>query len=174
MKKILQLPEKLQMLIHEGRLPTQGAIDLLDSPQESWGDILATATAENGKVNSQKIRSAVRESQVSPLVDFEDADAMLAGLENHPVMASTEDKPATTARAKPRSMAELRKFIAQRVRGDKQEWEMDPAIETFLKVFSQWLQGRRTDDSMDNALNGLLEAEVSEVSEEEENEEATE
>jgi hypothetical protein len=89
---------------------------------------------------------------------------------NHPaVKGGTKGKPAADAEPScpPRSLANLRKFIDERTPGDKQKWGVDPAIEECLKTLRKWLQGKKTDQQLDNALNRLCEAQPSELEESE-------
>jgi hypothetical protein len=91
------------------------------------------------------------------LADFENADDMFGAIANG--AAETEGPQ----KSKPRTMAELRKFIEQRLPGPKQEWNMDPAITEFLKAWKGYMLGKRTETSLDNALIKLLNAEVTGV-----------
>ena len=161
LKRLLQLPEKVQMLVHEGRLPTNGAIDLLDAAPEDRDRILAEATSEEGKINGQKIRTSVRDTQ--PLADFQTTDEMHKGLAegSHPIATPNPGTPVQQPpRAKPRSLAELRRFIHERTPGDKRKFHLEPAIEAFLKTLEGYMAGRRNEKSLDAALDALLEAEV--------------
>ena len=171
--RLLQLPEDIQLLIHTGKLATTAALDLLDAPQDQWARILEAAT-DGGKIKGSLIRSAVRDAG---LADFADEEEMQAGLAagEHPAIAApadeddteTEDVETITnavkstaskkdenepAKAKARSVAELRKFIKTRVEDDA---TTDPAIAAFLTTLGKWIAGKRNDKSLDKALKTL-------------------
>jgi ParB-like chromosome segregation protein Spo0J len=162
LKQLLQLPDHIQDMVHYGSLPTTAALDLLSRPREEWDAILSMATCEGGKVKGQVVRAAVRDNTL--------ADANNA-TELHEVVASTRAAAANEATGetsgpatKPRSLAELRKFIDQRVSGGKgQLWQLDPAIEKCLKSLRSWLGGKITDQALQNAFIRLLEAELTGV-----------
>lgn len=60
LKRLLQLPDDIQLMVHTGNLPTVAALDLLDRPSKEWGEIIAKSTKDDGKVSGTAVRSSAR------------------------------------------------------------------------------------------------------------------
>lgn len=140
LRKLLQLEDSILDLVHEGKLPTQAALDLLDAPADQRASILAGAeTTQDGKVKGSSVRTVVRDHILND--------------DNKPDAGGTAPQAEPTG-AKPRTMREVRQYFEQWAEGE------EPTLARFGKDVLKWLAGKSTDKSMDNALYRVLEAEA--------------
>lgn len=155
LRKLLQLTEDEQKLVHLGLMPVSTAVELLALPAEERAALIATI--QDGDA-TQKIRGSV----------------VVEAIRNKVLADTDEDAASKTAVAvdpskfKPRSMAAVKKFFDKQIEGEG----TDPAIVRFSKDFLKYLAGKTTDKAFTNALQRLLEAEATEVVASEEEEEA--
>jgi ParB-like chromosome segregation protein Spo0J len=162
--RLLELPEAIQLRVHHREIPTQAAIDLLDSgrPKKEWEKLLEAATNDKGRVVATKLNDVVRDEH---LADFGDGDELAAAAENgdHPALANpTATAPAADnpIRVKPRTTANLRKLVESVCGG---EWDnIDPATVKLFQKIKVWLSGRCKDGTLLNAFDAHLEAEAAE------------
>lgn len=172
LSRLLELPEWMQERVHYGEVPTQAALDLLDSgkPPAEWPKLLEASTNDKGKVVATRLRDTVREEQ---LADFDDADEADAAIESgdHPV-ASNNDGSPQKPKVKPRSMTNLKKLIDSACSG---EWDgVDESTVVLLRKIKMWIGGRIKDETLLNAFVEHLYSEPSESSEMDEQEEQKE
>lgn len=147
LRKLLQLPNKAQMLIHTDKLSMQAALDILDIVDDAArNEALEKVYADietNGKANTSEVRSMVRQHHLN------DDDK-----EDNGQNESDEESPKV--KAKPLSSREVRGF-----------WEgvakehLDDAVKAFAKTHLLWLSGRRSDKTMSKAIETLLDAQRS-------------
>jgi ParB-like chromosome segregation protein Spo0J len=157
LSRLLELPDPIQLRVHLGEIPTQAALELLESgrPQEQWEDLLAESTSTTGKVVAAKLRDTVRDHQ---LADFEDANqaAEAAASGTCPVTGTKPEPPKT----KPRSMANVKKLVDSVING---EWDnVDPATVALMRKVKQYLAGRLRDETLLKAFGDHLESEPAE------------
>lgn len=175
LKKLLLLPDEIKMMVHDKRMATAAAIDLLDRPESEWEAIVAEAM-KGDKVNGTDVRKIVREKNLS---DFENAEEQNQAAVDAAAEAAEEaasgivvgnsdseeapkppkpPKPST----KPLTMSEFRKELARHATGDKQEYAypelMQKAFDTLMLV----LQGQRRFATFQNKLQDIAYADPSE------------
>jgi ParB-like chromosome segregation protein Spo0J len=143
LRRLLGLPTPLQDQVHDGTLPIQGALDLLDLPDDKRDEAIKAAVGSNGKVVASKVREQVREHH---LRDEEDA-------ENKGSSGGTATKKKATG-AKARTLREVRDFLKE-----ESETNQDDNIKEFAKTMLLFIAGRRSKKSMHEALDTLLDAE---------------
>lgn len=141
LRKLLQLDESILDMVHDDRLPTNGALALLDVPAEERQDQIAKLVnaSRNGKVKGADVNAAVR--------------ARVLNDDNNDDGKSKRPKPQTPSTARGRSMREVKLFF--------QAWaecEDCPPLARFGKDALTWVRGKSTNKAMDNALDRLLEA----------------
>lgn len=138
LRKLLQLDKPILDMVHEGRMPTNGALALLDLPDDERAskiDELLKAS-KNGKVKGSAVTAVVRDHILN-----DDADA------GEKPRKGKKTKAASTTR----SMREVKKFY--------QAWaecEDCPTLSRFAKDTLAWLAGKTSDKAMDNALDRVL------------------
>ena len=136
LRRLLDLDEETQHLIHDGLISTSAALEALDAPVAKRAAIIAAATKANGKVNGAAIRSQVRELM------NDDAKKK----------SPTNDEPIV-AGSKPLSMREVKQLLVHRA--DKTQG-YNPAIARFCKSFLEVIAGKKGPTALDNAFNRLL------------------
>lgn len=140
LRQLLQLEEFILDLVHEGRLPTTGALELLEIPAEDRRlhiDLLLEASS-NGKVRGSDVRTAIRDHILND--DGKEDDGK----------DDKDDGESPSSAAKPRSMREVRQFFQQWEEGE------EPDLARFSTDFLRWLSGKATDRALDNAMGRIL------------------
>ena len=165
LKKLLRLDTSIQDRIHDGTMGVQGAIDILDLPESQREEAIAQATRESGRVNGQVIAAAVRDNS---LADADDPFGPILNDDNRPASEAQEASEQDAPKTKVRNRREIVKFFVN----FNEEFHLDPALARFCKDFVKYANGKTTDRALENALNRLLEAEVTEEDEENGNEAA--
>lgn len=146
LRKLLSLPSKAQMLVHEGRLPVQAALDILDIQDEDARneafEKIYTECGVNGKAKASDVRTMVRQYHLND--DNKEDD----GENGEP----KDDQ----IKSKPLSNKEIRQFwesVSQR--------HIDESIRDFSNTLLAWMSGKRSDHTLEIALESLLDAERS-------------
>lgn len=159
-RKLLTLPSDVQKMVHFGKMPQQAAFDLLDLPEEQRKEVMTQVVEEarnNGqeKIDASKLRTQVRARILAD--DTEEAQADNS-VESPKSTGKGEAKPEGKKKgaAKPLSLREIRKFYE-----DLAENHPDEAVQTFAKTSVQWINGRRRQEKMAEAVDALLDAERS-------------
>jgi ParB-like chromosome segregation protein Spo0J len=135
LKKILSLPLALQDQLHNGLLTEEAALLLLELPDDQREEAFKAAIKENGKVDTGKVKSQVREHHLR------DADDK--------VIPDTDSKKKS--RFVSRSMKDVRKYLNQWVEG-----ESNDEIKSFFTTFLAWTLGKRNDKSLDKSVDALF------------------
>jgi ParB-like chromosome segregation protein Spo0J len=147
LRRLLALPEEAKQLVHTGKLAVQAALDILDIEDEAIRNTTLEAVyADCGageSVSGTTIRSKIRDTILN---DDSKTD---------------EEKATATAAAgkkaiKPRSMKEIRTFF-----GNLQENHVDDAVKEFSKQFLSWVEGKKSDKVLGNAVEKFLDAQRS-------------
>lgn len=149
LKKVLQLPEKVQEALHDGDIALKPAVELLDAPPEEWDRILSAATKENGKINGAVVIDGVREllaDETAP-VTVEDES-----VEEVPVSPEPEPKPGKKYKA--RTIRNIRTFFES----CKEDEEVPEEIKKFSTQILKWVKGQITDKTFYKHLNNLYTA----------------
>lgn len=143
LRQLLQLTEEEQRLVHLGKLSMSAAIELLDLDENKRKEILIALQQgdENVKLKGSDVIDEVRNHILS------DDDEGLQGDGNQSEVSNQKFKP--------RSMANLRKYLVSR-----QEEDQHPAVQRFCADMIKFLAGKSTDRAMDNAFKRMLEAEI--------------
>lgn len=143
LRQLLQLDDAILDMVHDGRLPTQAALDLLDAPSDERAAIIAEAEkTQDGKVKGSSVRTVVRDHILND--------------DNKTESTSDTNEDEAPKGAKPRTLREIRNYF-----GEWAESE-EPALKRFAKDFLKWANGGSTDKAMDNGMWRILEAEPSE------------
>lgn len=148
LRRLLSLPRPAQALVHEGRLPIQAALDILDiedidAQNQAFEQVYAECNG-NGKVVAAEVRTMVRNA----VLNDNDRDESEVGDKN-----GGERK---VSGSKPLSMKEVRKFFEE-----VGKTHIDETMQKFCVTAVLWLGGKRADKTMLKAMNELLDAERS-------------
>jgi len=144
LRQLLSLSEQEQRLVHEGKLPTSGAIDLLALSSEKRTEVIETLKNEDGKINGSSVADQVREHILADAESKINSDSVQSQLE--PVKSVA------------RNMRNIRTFF-ENVKNDEGK---DVSVRRFATDMLKWVAGKSSDKSMENALTRLLEATVAE------------
>jgi len=144
LRQLLSLSEQEQRLVHEGKLPTSGAIDLLALSSEKRTEVIETLKNEDGKINGSSVTDQVREHILADAESKINSDSVQSQLE--PVKSVA------------RNMRNIRTFF-ENVKNDEGK---DVSVRRFATDMLKWVAGKSSDKSMENALTRLLEATVAE------------
>jgi len=139
LRQLLSLSEQEQRLVHEGKLPTSGAIDLLALSSEQRTQVIADLQKEDGKINGSSITDQVR-------------DHMLADAESK-ISSDGFQSPPEPTKSVARNMRNIRTFFEKL----KDNEEKDDSVRRFATDILKWVGGKSSDKSMDNALSRLME-----------------
>lgn len=148
LRRLLALPDNIQDLVHEDRLPVAGALDLLDiaddaKRQEAYDLVLSKANGvENGNVTAAEIRPFIREAILN--------DDSLPPEEK----GGGKKEPTPPPKYMPRSMRELRQYLQQ-----KKETHGQDEVKKFCDVLDLWLAGKRANKSLDKCFEDLVDCE---------------
>lgn len=142
LRKLLQLSEAEQELVHTGKLGTQAAIDALELPADKRAELFAQLADGKGKINGSAVADQVREHILSD--NHDENDLVVAG-------DDVDEKPKSKFKA--RTVRNIRQYFEALKESD------DPALQRFASDSLKWIGGRSTDRAMDNAVNRLLDAE---------------
>ena len=123
LSKLLLLSMAEKQLVHEGKLSTQAAIDLLALDKEERARIIEECTKDTGKVDTSAVRSQVRDKHLS------EAD-------------EAEPKKRIS-----RSIKDLRTYLNSRLEKENMEQYHD-----IMEVLLGYIAGTKTDIQMDNAF----------------------
>lgn len=141
-RKLLQLKTEWQDMVHDGRLSVSAALLVLELPEEQRATAIENSAKDNGKINGAKLTEMVRENCLN--------DNNVVRSENAGDGEEVLEKPA-----KARSIRELRKFFEFRAASEN---GFDPAIQRFSKDIVAYINGRTTDQQMQNSMKRLLDA----------------
>lgn len=146
-KKLLQLSEAAQSLVHGGRMSVQAAFDFLELPPDQQEEYIKNAQENGGKVKGSDVRAAVRDNQLGDGI-LNDDDKPSSDEEGG--STQTTSTTTTTQRYKPRSMRELRQFL-ESLDGPGTSDEVRKLVTTL----NLWLQGRRKDKTLQKVFDDL-------------------
>jgi ParB-like chromosome segregation protein Spo0J len=132
LKRFLELPPVLQDRLHNDTLTETNAILILDLPEDQREAAVTAAIQEDGKVDTNKVKSQVRDHH---LRDEDDSHV------------PTDSKKKKNIN---RSMAETRKYLKAWVEGDAPE-----ELKQFFKTFLDWTYGKRSDKKLDAAVDNV-------------------
>ena len=135
LRRLLLLPDPVQQLIHDGKMPVQAGLDLLDLPDDKRDEAIAAVSEDDGTVKGSKVRELVRDHN---LEESENGHAS----ENGHVKTKTMT----------RSVREVRKYFEQWV-----DCEDSPVLARFSKDMIDFIQGKKSVKAMDNAMRRLVE-----------------
>ena len=138
LKKLLQLTEDEQLLVHTGKLSVAAALEILEMSDEQRAAAVEKAM-QGMKVSAAELQDTQR-------------DAIMA--DNEETIANGGTVEETDTKAKPRSVANLRKFLAGIVENEEQE-----VVVRFAKDMQKYLAGKTSDKAMMNALYRVLDGE---------------
>lgn len=151
---LLQLTKEEQLLVHEGKLSTTAALDLLPLDAEKRTEIIQSLQGEDGKIKGSAIADQVRDHI---LADNEVSD------DDSTVMTKAERQETPKPKFKPRTVKNIRDFFEE----VKSVEDTDPAVKKFAEGMLKWVGGRVTDKTMAQYLHNLLLATETEEVEEE-------
>jgi len=155
-RKLLELSNDEQALVHKGLLAVSAALTLLNVSSEERAQIVADATKENGKVDGSAIRVAVREVLTGP--ETEETEEV----EDTNTSEVVEDATGEVPPAPPdpprgknlgRSVRDIRKWGESL----KDNEELSDAVRHFGGVLLQYLAGRKGEKALMTALSKLEE-----------------
>ena len=132
LETMLTLAPAIQDLVHTGELAMASALEVATLPEPDQVKVVEKIAANGRRVTAPKAREAVREHILRDTAD---------------APAPTGPDALTPPTAKPRSMRELRSWLAT-----------DPADapqRTFAAVLLAWLAGTATDAALTQALDAL-------------------
>lgn len=141
LRKLLELSEAEQELVHTGKLGTQAAIDALELPADKRAELFATLADGKGKINGSAVADQVREHILSDNHN-----------ENDLVVAGDEAENVTPKKFKARTVRNIRQYFETLKESD------DPALQRFANDTLKWVGGKSTDKQMDNAVRRLMDA----------------
>lgn len=162
LKNLLQLEDGIQVLVHNGEMGTQAALDLIDVDPKERAALIKKAT-KGGKVNGTALRGLVRDATLSDADTGDDLDlggaaADLVGEDNKDgdgkdgkVPTKKGNRAARGKGGKTRTMAELRKYLDNRNGGDSAEYDVPEYTAAYNKKLRAFADGKITDTQMDNA-----------------------
>jgi hypothetical protein len=147
LRKLLSIPTQAQSLVHEGRLPVQAALDILEiedetARNEAWEKVYADCES-NGNTRASEVRALVRQHHLN--------DDHKEGQDEQ-----TGEPAAKVSKAKPLSCKEIRTFFENLA-----ENSVDESIQAFANTSLLWLSGKRADKTMLKAIDALLDGERS-------------
>lgn len=152
LRRLLALPDKAQALVHEGKMTMTTALDILDVSDETARNERfeqAYADAEtNGKVNSAEIRASVRDILNDDHREFD------SGSEGSTEATGNGKKGP---KAKPRTVKEIKKLF----QAMKDEEAQDELVQKFCVTMLAWIDGKRKDERVEEAIQALLDGERS-------------
>ena len=151
LRRLLELSDDEQKLVHTGKLGTQAAIDALELPADKRAALFAELADEKGKINGSAIADQVREHILS---DNENDNA------EDGVLVVSGDEPDTKKKYKALSVRNIRQYFEALKEDD------DPAVSRFASDALKWVGGKTTNKAMNNAVKRLLDAEPTEWEEE--------
>ena len=147
LRRLLALPEEAKMLVHNGKLAVQAALDILDIEDDTLRDQtlqqVYTDCGAGESVSGSTIRTKIRDVILN---DDSKTD------EEKEASATSAGKKAI----KPRSMKEIRTFF-----GNLQENHVDEAVKEFSKQLLSWIEGKKSDKILGKAIESFLDAQRS-------------
>jgi ParB-like chromosome segregation protein Spo0J len=156
LKKLLQLPNEIQLWVHEGKLSTSKAVELLELPEDQR--IPTAKAAMNG--DGGAVVKAIRQTQLAAGVltddhgDTDEGDGE-ASSNGH---AGTNGKSGKGKKGEPRFKPHTPKEIRTAFEALRDAEEVDPALKRFAQDFLKYQSGRMTDKGLYTALDRLLDA----------------
>jgi len=140
LRKLLQLDQKILDMVHDGQLPTQAALELLDVPAVHREQIIAEAeTTAAGKVKATSVRSVVRDHHLNDDNKPEDS-------------GDTTTAETESTKKRPRTMREIRKWLEAWADGE------DADLASFAKSLLKFAEGKIGEAAMDRAMARILHA----------------
>lgn len=150
-RKLLELSNEEQALVHSGLLAVSAALTLLNVSGEERSQIVETATKENGKIDGSVVRMAVREVLTGPETEEVVEDTTTTG--EVPTPPTPPKSPKSPTKHLGRSVRDIRKWCE----GLKGNEELSDGIRNFGGVLLQYLAGRKGEKALMLALAKLEE-----------------
>lgn len=146
--RLLELPERAQLLVHSDLLTTESALNILDIPtaegqREALKEVYA-ATNDGKKIKGSKVLNHIREL----MADDDDADEAEPNGEEEAV--ATPEKPAKTV-TKSRRMVDINSFLSEL------STEAQPEqFQKFATAMSTWIKGKKTNRWLVSQLREVM------------------
>lgn len=163
LRQLLKLDSKTQTLVHEGKLALHAALDTESLTPAEREEIFAAA-ADGDKVRGETVRSLVRDlyaakaeaskASATPAKDIPDAGALESDRVGGEV-GKLEDPPADPKKIK-RSKTEFRNWLAEVAA--REDVQAKDVVSDFLGCLDKWLEGDRTDTTLNKKFNALFDA----------------
>lgn len=138
--RLMELPEKAQLLIHNDLLTIESALDILDIPtaegQREALQVVYDATGSGKKIKGSKVRNLAREM----MADDADTDG---GEEE------VATKPAKTP-TKSRRMVDINSFLEELMTDDNEQFHV------FANAMQTWIKGKKTNRWMMSELRKVM------------------
>jgi ParB/RepB/Spo0J family partition protein len=126
-ERLLGLSREHQHMVHLGEMTIEAALRLLDRPESERTQIIAQATAADGKVETKVVKDIVRDHHLSD-------DARLKERGDHGA-ASSNPKPKSVARS-PKQVKEF--FFTESIQ--------EGGRAALAKAILEWMEGKLSDD----------------------------
>lgn len=163
-RKFRQLPQEVQLAVHNGKATFYGVLPLLDVAPEKRLEEFNKARTEDGKVQGAVIAEAVQqqtaaEHEATELLAASEqpANEKTGGTDNGAEATkgdggSGEATKAPRAAVKPKSPKAIREFFQSYV----DEFEDGEAVREFAELFLLWADGKRTDKTFASKIEPLF------------------
>lgn len=139
LRRLLMLPNAIQDQVHDGVLPVQAALDLLDLPDDKRDEAIKAATdTKTGKVVASQVRAQVREEILRDQEGQEQAGTSSSGTAT-----------ATAPRYKALTLKEVRGLFEEYKESDNE------TLKELGKVALLWIAGRKSKKYMDEHFKKL-------------------
>jgi ParB-like chromosome segregation protein Spo0J len=151
LRNLLSLETPIQLMIHEGTISIQAALDMLQLTPEKRAEIVEVATKQNNggktKITTSAVRDVVREQNDVSNDIINDANREHeVGSPNGASGPNTDNK--TTVRTLPRTMKQVKEFLQQLADEGKTE-----GIKEICKHFKLFIEGKRTPKYVTDQFN---------------------
>lgn len=147
-RKLLLHPKSIQRMIHDGVMPVQAALDLLDLPEAERDNAIAAAVNAQGKVNGSAIRKQVRDKHLNDNDKPADVPGQITMAD-----APTAKKPKTKAR----SIKEVREYLEQLAAPVKDDSDTrTPKMIELAQAFRWFVTGARSEKFLTETIERLV------------------
>lgn len=162
LKRLLEIPQEIQDLVHDDLLPVDGALALMELPEDKRAEALEAAKRDSGRYNAQVIKAQVREATLEANEANGEANETEANDSGDGGGNEAETPKASRSAPSGRSIKEIRKFFTSLKEAEE---NVDPAVKRFATDLLGWINGKKSDKSMLNALDRILIANPTNVEE---------
>lgn len=158
LRKLLQLTNEEQLLVHHRKLSVENAIDLLlvEDPVKR-AEIIAKAVKENGKVDRTEVRDAIRDQQFNERIMADpDAEQIIEDSKNSepvkkPTNVGKKRGKQSSGKALSLTIADICKFWLKVHNNHPNE-----KAKEFGNAMVEWIRGRKSEDFMKKTFNKLF------------------